>query len=98
MEATGIQLYILSYIINSEIKLNFKEYINLMRIGYFIEKINDPSWKDLSVENRTKASEFRSRTTAHRAFLKHTGITASEYLDTKRVDPGINKKKRYNYG
>ncbi len=69
-----------------------------MRIGYFIEKINDPSWKDLSVENRTKASEFRSRTTAHRAFLKHTGITASEYLDTKRVDPGINKKKRYNYG
>lgn len=32
VEETGIQLYILSHIINSEIKLNFKDYINLMRI------------------------------------------------------------------
>jgi hypothetical protein len=34
VEETGIQLYILSYIINSEIKLNFKDYVNLMRVLY----------------------------------------------------------------
>jgi AraC-like DNA-binding protein len=79
-QETGIQLHTLSHLINSQTNQNFKNYINLMRIGYFKEKLNDTGWKDLMVEKMVMACGFNSRTTAHRAFIRHVGKTPSEYL------------------
>ncbi|MDY0989371.1 helix-turn-helix domain-containing protein [Flavobacterium sp. CFBP9031] len=82
---TGIQLYVISYLINSERNLNFKDYINLKRINYFKGKINDANWKDFSVEQMAFACGFRSRTTCYRAFKKHFGVSSSEYLTANRA-------------
>lgn len=97
-EVTGIQLYILSHIINSELNLNFKDYINLMRIEYFIEKVDDPIWKDFTIEKKTRAAGFRSRATCHRAFLRHIGKTPSAFLNEKGIAWRVPRKKMYNYG
>lgn len=84
-EETGIQLHTLSHLINSEMNQNFRDYINLMRIGYFKEKVNDTGWKDLTVEQMVIACGFNSRATAHRAFIRHVGATPSQYLKLHRA-------------
>jgi AraC-like DNA-binding protein len=84
-QETGIQIHTISYLINSEINVNFKDYINLMRIEYFKEKINCASWKNLPLKKMILASGFKSRTTCYRAFIKHVGIAPSEYLELYRI-------------
>lgn len=83
-QEAGIPLHIISYVINSELNVHFTEYINLMRIEYFTEKINDHEWKDLTVKQMSKASGFKSRTSCYRAFVKHFGISPSQYLESYR--------------
>ena len=86
-EETGISVHHLSNLINSEFGLHFQDYVNLKRIEYFKEKINDPEWKDLSLEGMAWGSGFKSRTTCFRAFIKHTGKSPSEYFKTIRINP-----------
>lgn len=85
-EETGITVNNLSNLINSEFNLHFQDYINLKRIEYFKEKINDSDWKDLSLEGMAWASGFKSRTTCFRAFIKHTGKSPSEYFRIIRIN------------
>lgn len=86
-EETGISVHHLSNLINSEFNLHFQDYVNLKRIEYFKDKINDPEWKDLSLEGMAWGSGFKSRTTCFRAFLKHTGKSPSEYFKIIRINP-----------
>ncbi|MFB9078222.1 helix-turn-helix domain-containing protein [Flavobacterium procerum] len=86
-DETGISVHHLSNLINSEFGLHFQDYVNLKRIEYFKEKINDPEWKDLSLEGMAWGSGFKSRTTCFRAFIKHTGKSPSEYFKTIRIHP-----------
>lgn len=85
-EETGISVHQLSNLINSEFNLHFQDYVNLKRIEFFKGKVNDPEWKDLSLEGMAWGSGFKSRTTCFRAFIKHTGLSPSEYFKTIRVD------------
>lgn len=77
---TGIQYHALSYIINSGTNSNFNDYLNLMRIEYFKEKINDSKWRDLTIREKAFASGFSCRTTCYRAFIKHTGMPPSKFI------------------
>lgn len=86
-DETGISVHHLSNLINSEFNLHFQDYVNLKRIEYFKEKINDPEWKDLSLEGMAWGSGFKSRTTCFRAFIKHTGKSPSEYFKVIRMSP-----------
>ena len=86
-EETGISVHHLSNLINSEFNLHFQDYVNLKRIEYFKDKINDPEWKDLSLEGMAWGSGFKSRTTCFRAFIKHTGKSPSEYFKVIRINP-----------
>ncbi|WP_246236262.1 helix-turn-helix domain-containing protein [Flavobacterium ajazii] len=79
-DETGITVHHLSNLINSEFNLHFQDYVNLKRIEYFNERINDPEWKDLSLEGMAWGAGFKSRTTCFRAFIKHTGKSPSEYF------------------
>lgn len=86
-DETGISVHHLSNLINSQFNLHFQDYVNLKRIEYFKDKINDPEWKDLSLEGMAWGSGFKSRTTCFRAFIKHTGKSPSEYFKVIRVNP-----------
>ena len=83
-QETGIQLYIISHVVNSQTNYHFNDYVNLMRIQYFKEKINDIEWKDLTVKEMTEACGFKSRTTAYRAFIRHIEMSPSDYLKLNR--------------
>jgi AraC-like DNA-binding protein len=88
---TGISLHVISYIINSQFNSRFTDYVNLKRIDYFKEKVNDVQWKDLSVMEMMLASGFKCRTTCYRAFTKHVGLSPSEYLKANRTAHGLPK-------
>ncbi|OXB05564.1 AraC-type DNA-binding protein [Flavobacterium pectinovorum] len=85
-DETGISVHHLSNLINSEFNLHFQDYVNLKRIEFFKDKINDPEWKDLSLEGMAWGSGFKSRTTCFRAFIKHTGKSPSEYFKINRIN------------
>ncbi|MCV9927957.1 helix-turn-helix domain-containing protein [Flavobacterium sp. LS1R49] len=84
-DETGIPVHHLSSIINSEYNLHFQDYVNLKRIEYFKDNVNDIDWKHLSLEGMAWGSGFKSRTTCFRAFVKHTGKSPSEYFKFIRV-------------
>jgi AraC-like DNA-binding protein len=90
---SGIPLHVISYLLNSEINLHFKDYINLKRIEFFKEKANDADWNDLALNKMILASGFQSRVTCHRAFLKHVGVTPSKYLKSKSI--ALKEKQFY---
>ncbi|WP_269236265.1 helix-turn-helix domain-containing protein [Flavobacterium flavigenum] len=79
-DETGISVHQLFILINSEFHVHFQDFVDLKRIEYFNEKINDPEWKDLSLEGMALGSGFKSRTTCFSAFIKHTGKSPSEYF------------------
>lgn len=95
-DETGISVHHLSNLINSEFGLHFQDYVNLKRIEYFKDKINDPEWKDLSLEGMAWGSGFKSRTTCFRAFIKHTGKSPSEYFKTIRKNSDRTGDYRLN--
>ena len=85
VQETDMQLHLISHLINLEIKHHFNDYINLMRIEYFKEMINCTEWNDFQLEKMMLASGFKSRTTFHRAFIRHLGVTPSEYIKSNRM-------------
>jgi len=89
-DETGMSVHHISNLINSEFNLHFQDYVNLKRIEYFKDKINDPEWKDLSLEGMAWGSGFKSRTTCFRAFIKHTGKSPSEYFKVIKINPEEN--------
>ncbi|KAF2340107.1 helix-turn-helix domain-containing protein [Flavobacterium nitrogenifigens] len=82
-EETGITVHKISYLINAEFGSNFNDYINLKRIDYLIDNLNQPMLKDLSIKEISLACGFGCRSSCFRAFRKHKGKSPSEFL--KRI-------------
>lgn len=91
-DETGIKAKHISYLVNSEFNVHFQDYVNLLRIQYFKEKLESNEWKDLSLEGMSWESGFKSRSTCFRAFVKHTGCSPSEFLKNWREEFQITEK------
>jgi len=81
-EQTGIPAHHLSNLISSEFNLHFQDFINLRRIEYLKNNIDDLEWKQLTIEGICWEIGFTSRTTFFRAFIKFTGLSPSEYFNS----------------
>lgn len=90
-DLTGIPIHHLSHVINTQYNLHFQDFVNQQRIDYLKARINNKEWKNLSLEGLAWAVGFKSRTTFFRAFIKLTGQSPSEYLNSER------KKKTHPY-
>lgn len=91
---TGIPAHHISTVINTEFNFRFQDYINLKRIAYFKDNINNPKWEELTLEAMALRSGFKSRTTCFRAFIKHTRKSPYEYFNELQLTP--NKKRGFN--
>lgn len=88
---TRIATHCISFVINSQLNFRFQDYVNLKRIQYFEENLNNPEWQNLSYEAMALRSGFKSRTTFFRFFIKHTGKSPSQYIN--EMEFATNKKK-----
>ncbi|WCT14196.1 helix-turn-helix domain-containing protein [Mucilaginibacter jinjuensis] len=81
-QLTSIPTHHLSYLINHEFNLPFQDFINLKRIEYMKTNITSAEWEKLSLEGIAWEVGFNSRTTFFRSFVKLTGISPSEYMQS----------------
>jgi AraC-like DNA-binding protein len=81
-QLTSIPTHHLSNLINNEFSLPFQDYINLKRIEYMKTNITSAEWEKLSLEGIAWEVGFNSRTTFFRSFVKLTGISPSEYMQS----------------
>ena len=82
-ESLDIHPNILSRIINEGTGKNFSDFVNEYRVHTVIERIANPSYKNITLLGIAHESGFNSKTSFYRTFKKFTNKTPSEYLKTK---------------
>jgi len=74
-----IPVHHLSQILNTDIKLNFYNYINKLRVEEAKKMLADPKNKRLTVLEILYEVGFNSKSVFNTAFKKHTGMTPTAY-------------------
>ena len=80
--ATGIPIRELSYLINSYYKKRFSDYLNEMRVHYFLAQVDRSSLDILTIEAIALQAGFSSKSSFYRAFKRFYGCTPSEHLQS----------------
>jgi len=71
----------LSKALNGELKINFNQYINSLRINEAIQLIKNGEAEKITIEGLALHVGFRHRSVFGRAFQKETGVTPSFFID-----------------
>lgn len=87
---TGINVPTLSALINKEYGMNFNDFINRFRVGFFKELLLNPLYHQWTLEAIAHEAGFNSRTTFIRAFTKFADCSPSEYLKYVKVNQLLN--------
>ncbi len=82
----GIPSYQLSQIINTEMKLNFYELINSMRILEAKQRLLDPANQNITIIAIAFDVGFNSKSTFNTAFKKYVNMTPSQYKKSHTSD------------
>lgn len=80
LKRTGQSSSLLSAFINREYGIGFREFLNRYRVDYFKENLDNPDWKNLTLEAIAAEYGFNIRSTFIANFKKITGTTPSEYI------------------
>lgn len=81
-----IHRHTLSAFINREYGMGFREFLNRYRINYFKENLDNPVWKNLTLEAIAEHCGFSNRSTFIKNFKEITGLTPSEYIKKTKVE------------
>jgi len=75
-KALGISAIHLSHIFSQRLHINFRQYINSLRINYACQLLRDPQY---SISQVSYLCGFGNPRTFHRAFLTHCNMPPKEY-------------------
>jgi AraC-like DNA-binding protein len=78
--------YSISQQINQQLGLNFYDFINKYRVEEFKKRVESDEYNNLTLLGIALDVGFNSKASFNRVFKKHTGMTPSEYLNTKRAN------------
>ena len=85
--ALGISRIHLSHIFSQQLHINFRQYINTLRIGRACNLLRDPAY---SISQIAYQCGYGNQRTFHRAFLAQCGVSPNQYRSANRSDSGIN--------
>lgn len=74
----------ISQAINSELGINFNDYINQFRIEKVKKYLVDPAYSHLNIEGIGQSVGFKSKSSFYAAFKKITGSTPSVFMKTTK--------------
>ena len=75
-EALGISRIYLSHIFSQQLHINFRQYINTLRINLACKLMRDPT---LTITQIAFRCGYENQRTFHRAFLDQCGTNPNEY-------------------
>lgn len=79
-ERLGISPKHASYLINSQFKKNFNEFVNEYRVKEVLSMIARDEQRQLTIMGMAKEAGFHSNTAFYRAFKSYTGTTPKKYM------------------
>lgn len=79
----GVNNSYLSRLIHSEMKINFSDYVNRLRVEEAKAYMNRDEFMNYNLISIGLEAGFNSKTTFYKAFKKYTGITPSEFKNEK---------------
>ena len=89
-EALGISRIYLSHIFSQQLHINFRQYINTLRINRACKLMRDPSY---SITQIAFMCGYENQRTFHRAFLDQCGMKPNEYRARQKLrDTDDNKE------
>lgn len=63
-------------------RMNFKQYINHLKIGYFVSKLkSDPKWRQYKIEAISNMLGYQSPTSFYNSFKNIHGCTPKEFIN-----------------
>ena len=74
----------LSQVINSELSVNFYDFINGYRVKEAQKRLLDPKNRVYSILGIALNAGFNSKASFNRIFKKHIGITPSQYISSQK--------------
>lgn len=73
----------LSFIINKNMKLTFKQYLTTLRINYLVTKLNNEKiYRRYSIQSLAEEIGYTNASAFTRAFKKHMSTTPSAYISS----------------
>jgi AraC-like DNA-binding protein len=76
----------LSYIINNFYEKRFNDFLNEMRLQYFLTKVDQSTLDSFTIEAIALESGFSSKSSFYRAFNRFYSCTPSEYLQSLQTN------------
>ncbi|MFN3195705.1 MAG: tetratricopeptide repeat protein [Chlorobiota bacterium] len=73
----------LSWLLNTQLDMNYNYFVNKYRLSHFIELATDKANSHISLMGLAFESGFNSKTVFNTFFKKETGMTPSAYLKSK---------------
>ena len=80
----GIRTHVLSFVLNTHYNENFYTYVNNFRIDYCKALLKNPKKQHLSIEGIALEGGFGSKSTFNTLFKKQTGMTPTQFKNTKK--------------
>lgn len=77
--------YSVSQQINQQLGLNFYDFVNKYRVEEFKKRVDSDEYNNLTLLGIALDVGFNSKASFNRVFKKQTGMTPSEYMNTKKV-------------
>lgn len=75
----GIGYTLMKQIIHDDMGSTFRDLLNLERVKHAKKLLESPAHRNDSIEEIATLAGFNSRTTMHRAFVKHLGAAPGEF-------------------
>jgi AraC-like DNA-binding protein len=80
----GIRIHVLSFVLNTHYNENFYTYVNKFRIEYCKSLLLTTQKQHLSIEGIALEGGFGSKSTFNTLFKKQTGMTPTQFKNTKK--------------
>ncbi len=85
-EELDVSKHQLSQVINSQLGLNFYDFVNRYRIDEFKNRIFDPSLEHLTLLGIALECGFSSKSSFNQVFKRSEGLTPSQFREQRRPD------------
>ena len=69
----------LSKLLNQHINTTFYNFVNTFRLKEFKRRVQDDSFKNITIEGIANDCGFKSKASFYKLFNKETGLSPSEY-------------------